>query len=134
MTRHFIVAENFSKMALTRFSSQSWALIMAEMRHNIRRMTQVMFVNKALQEYKVGNVAQAILLVTANTTVRWFQPLWNYPMCTPFSKIGFILPGCSQRQRQVFGNVFVYLGPHEAQFISVFSRLGVVTRRVFPQS
>ncbi len=95
---------------------------------------QTQFVEKALSEYRAGNVEQVILLVTANTTVRWFQPLWEYPMCTPFPKISFIVPGLSQRQRQVFGNVFVYLGPNENTFINVFSVFGPVTRRANPDA
>lgn len=91
---------------------------------------QTMFVNKAISEYQLGNVKQVILLITANTTVRWFQPLWNYPMCTPYPKIGFLVPGLSEAQRQVFGNVFVYLGSNEQDFINEFSAFGPITKRI----
>jgi len=91
---------------------------------------QTMFIGRTLQEYKVGNVEQVMLLVTANTTVRWFQSLWDYPMCTPFPKIGFIIPGSSQRQRQVFGNVFVYFGPNESAFLEHFSEFGRITKAI----
>lgn len=88
---------------------------------------QTQFVEKALHEYRAGNAEQILLLVTANTTVRWFQPLWDYPMCTPTSKILFTVAGSAQGQRQVFGNVFVYLGPHLSRFIDVFHRFGRIT-------
>lgn len=94
---------------------------------------QVQFVEKALEEYRLGHATQIILLVTANTTVRWFQSLWDFPMCTPHGKIGFDVEGMTAKQRQVFGNVFVYLGSNEQRFIEVFSELGVITKRVYPQ-
>ena len=95
-----------------------------------KRSLQTMFVRKALSEYACGNVAQLIMLVTANTTVAWFQPLWNYPMCTPFPKIGFWVPGESEAMRQVFGNAVVYLGPHESTFVEVFSTFGRVVKAI----
>jgi hypothetical protein len=91
---------------------------------------QTQFVEKALNEYRNGNTEQLILLVTANTTVKWFQPLWDYPMCTPSSKITFTVLGESEGKRQVFGNVFVYLGPHEQKFIEVFSQFGRITKAI----
>ena len=91
---------------------------------------QVMFVNKAIKEYKEKRIDQAILLVTANTTVAWFQPLWEYPICTPYPKIRFFVHGSREKQAQVFGNVFVYLGTNEQKFIEVFSKFGPVAKRV----
>ena len=91
---------------------------------------QVMFVAKAIAEYKAGHVSQAILLVTANTTVTWFQPLWDYPICTPYPKIYFFVHGSKEKQRQVFGNVFIYMGRNEQRFIDIFSRFGPISKRV----
>jgi hypothetical protein len=54
-------------------------------------------------------------------------------MCTPFPKIRFFVPGLSGGQRQVFGNVFAYLGPHEQKFIEVFSKFGRIIKAVDAQ-
>lgn len=91
---------------------------------------QTQFIEKALREYKAGKIHQLMLLVTANTTVKWFLPLWDYPICTPHSKIAFFVLGSKEKQRQVFGNVFVYLGPNEQRFIDIFSQFGTIAKRV----
>jgi len=95
-----------------------------------KRSLQSMFIAKALSEYRAGNIEQCTLLVTANTTVAWFQPLWDYPMCTPYPKMRFFVPGLSEGQSQVFGNVFVYLGPHEQKFTQIFSKFGRIVRAI----
>jgi phage N-6-adenine-methyltransferase len=91
---------------------------------------QVRFITKAIEDYKAKRIEQAILLVTANITLSWFQPLWEYPICTPYPKMSFYVPGVSGMQRQVFGNVFVYLGLYVQRFIEVFSRFGPISQCV----
>lgn len=94
------------------------------------RSLQVLFVQKGIKEYKAGNVEQLIMLVTANITIKWFQPLLDYPLCIPYPKISFTVPGETEGQRQVFGNAVIYLGSNEAQFIEVFSRFGRIVRAI----
>jgi hypothetical protein len=91
---------------------------------------QRMFVDKAIAEYRAGHILQAIVLVTANTTVAWFQPLWNFPICTPYPKIRFFVLGSKEKQAQVFGNCFVYLGSNEQKFIEVFSQFGRIAKAI----
>src|SRR5258707_6788106 len=37
--------------------------------------------NKLIAEYQVGNVEEAILLVNAALSYKWFRALYEYPMC-----------------------------------------------------
>lgn len=43
---------------------------------------QAEFVGKALREYRQRSVTQVTLLVLANVTKKWFQPLWGFPRRT----------------------------------------------------
>src|SRR5207253_2666456 len=48
-----------------------------------------MFSNKLVDEYKVGNVTQAIMLVVSQTHSRWFKRMWEYPICFTDHRIKF---------------------------------------------
>jgi hypothetical protein len=39
------------------------------------------FVTKMLEQYKVGNFAEGLLLVRVATDAKWFKPLHQYPIC-----------------------------------------------------
>ncbi len=87
------------------------------------------FLKKVTQEYQQGQINQAIILVTTDTDARWFQLLWEYPLCFVDHKVIFHRPGRSN-EGQFFGTCFVYLGPHEQKFIDTFSKFGTIAKRV----
>jgi ParB family transcriptional regulator, chromosome partitioning protein len=93
-----------------------------------------LFVQKLMQEYRQGNVSQAVALVTAQTDAAWFAHFWHHLLCLPDHKIRFWLPygttspsrhGCSTAAH-MFGTVFVYLGPNTSKFVEHFSEFGPV--------
>lgn len=88
-----------------------------------------LFARKLLAEYKQGNVEQAILLTTVQNDARWFQPLWQFPICFANHKIHFYTTAPTKKSptaTHMFGTAFVYLGDHTERFREVFSRFGVV--------
>lgn len=74
-------------------------------------------------QYKAGNISQAVLLVNAVTDRSWFQPLWDYPICFVEKRIKFhddnMTPG-----QPTHGNVFVYFGDNVTGFIAHFKSFG----------
>jgi DNA N-6-adenine-methyltransferase (Dam) len=95
------------------------------------------FTRKLIAEYETGNVTQAIVLLTSKTDATWFQPLWNHPICFPDHLIYFEgdKPNKSHyngKYCHIHGTTFTYLGPHEQEFIDVFSQFGTVAKRVSP--
>ena len=86
---------------------------------------------KLIAEYEAGHVGQAILLVNAATETRWFQQLYDYPICFVKGRIQF----WSLQERKsgpTVGSALVYFGANIERFITVFSRFGVVVRSVLP--
>jgi len=89
------------------------------------------FTRYLLEQYQCGNVTEAILLIPVNTATRWFDALWQYPICFPRFRIRFYNEqGLSQNVS--FGTCFVYLGSRELRFIEVFHRFGYVVKAVSP--
>lgn len=75
---------------------------------------------RLINEYKAGNVEQAILLVNACTSEEWFQPLYEYPICFSNHRISF----CGQKGTENSpskGNAFVYFGRNIERFTRVFT-------------
>lgn len=81
------------------------------------------FTRYLIEQYQDGKVIEAILLIPANTATRWFDTLWQYPICFPRFRVRFyneqgLSDGAS------FGTCFVYLGAHVQRFVEVFHRFG----------
>jgi len=74
---------------------------------------------RLISEYECGNVGEAILLVFASTSEKWFQPLFQYPICFSNHRIRFhgLQGGGNQPPK---GNAFVYFGTDVARFARVF--------------
>lgn len=91
---------------------------------------QPLFILKLLEAYENGNVKQAICLTIGTSCfMRWFQPLWNYPMCFHDGRILFDMPDGTQSDFG-FGNIIIYLGSDEKRFIEEFSQFGRIIRTV----
>ena len=94
-----------------------------------------LWVKKLIREYKAGNVRQAVLLTTCDSDNQWFQPFWDYVICFTNHNVHFFKPingmiRKDSRSTQMFGTVFVYLGPNEAAFIEHFSPFGRIAKAI----
>lgn len=89
---------------------------------------QGMWAEKLISEYESGNVNQAILLVNAAPSNKWFAPLWDYPICFTKRRIQFDSP-FGGTESATHSNCFVYFGDDIDQFKSAFDDLGVVAVR-----
>ena len=91
------------------------------------------FVAKLAEEIAVGHVLEAVVLVNAHSTdASWFSPLWNGLLCFTNHRINFIAPGGEVASGSTHGNVFVYFGPKQEEFIRNFAQWGTVVRAVTP--
>ena len=88
-----------------------------------------LWVPKLIHEYRVGNINEAILLVNSMTAQKWFQPLWECPLCFPDHRMAFIMPETMEPQKDpTQANVFAYMGPFPVRFWAVFKQFGPVVR------
>src|SRR5262249_44077676 len=67
------------------------------------------WVEKMIAEYLAGRMKEGVLLVNAVTDRKWFQPLFDYPICFTNHRIKFNTP-YDTPESPVSGNVFVYFG------------------------
>lgn len=87
--------------------------------------------HRLLVAFTDGQVAEAVLLVTAATGTRWFQPFYRYPVCLCDHRIRFLSGSGDTRAGQpTQENAFVYLGPTAKyeRFVDLFSPFGPIGR------
>jgi hypothetical protein len=83
------------------------------------------FVEKALRR----EADETVLLVSAySKETRWFQPLFDWPICFVTPRIPFKRPDGTSGS-PAFGSAFVYIGPRRGAFVRAFSPLGAVVER-----
>jgi ParB family transcriptional regulator, chromosome partitioning protein len=86
---------------------------------------------RLIAQYEAGITQEAVLLVNASTDTRWFQRLWQYPICFVDHRVNFysVNGGCSGATH---ATVFVYFGPQEELFTTIFQQFGPIVRRISP--
>ena len=87
------------------------------------------WIDRLIYEYEAGNIKQAVLLGKADVKQVWFEPLWEFYICFAYNRVYFNRP-VGPPERIMFGTVFVYLGPNEQKFVSIFSQFGRIARAV----
>lgn len=100
--------------------------------NGVVRSSVEVWTHKLRHEFSIGNVSEAILLVNATPAQRWFQALWQWPICFPNHRIRFWRVD-SVNKAPTHSNCFVAIGyradlPND--FIRHFSEFGPIVRRV----
>jgi len=93
------------------------------------RFPQPAWSRKLRREYQIGNVDQAVLLVSAAINKKWLHELFDYPVCLMLERIKFVRPGKAPEELR-YGNIVIYLGPHEQKFSEVFHPFGRVMKAI----
>jgi ParB family chromosome partitioning protein len=88
------------------------------------------FCNKAIEQYKAGNIDACIILVNSLHSQSWQAPLFDYPFCLVDHRIQFVSADGEENKNPTFQNMFVYLGRDVGKFADVFSRFGYVARKI----
>ena len=86
------------------------------------------WVRKMVRSYESGAITAGILLVNAWTEGRWFEPLYDYPMCFVRGRIQFYRP-TGEKEGCPSSSVFVYFGDKIREFAAEFRRYGVIMHR-----
>jgi hypothetical protein len=94
-----------------------------------RDSNQARWTRRAIDAYRIGEIDQAIILVNAVPGNVWFSPLWAFPICMVARRIRFYNEETDEGQ-PTHSNAIIYLGPHLAAFIDVFSAFGPVVGRL----
>lgn len=89
------------------------------------------FAHHLVDQYRSGNVAEAIVLTNNGTDTRWFHELASVAsaVCLPKGRIGFLDPNGTPVNNNNKGQIFTYIGPHPSLFEEEFSQYGIVLRK-----
>jgi hypothetical protein len=99
------------------------------------KTNQGYWILKLIEEYQAGRVTEAILLTTCRPDTSWFASLWQFSICFTDHKVGFYTPEAGQILQEVshaHGTLFVYLGPNEHRFLTLFSKFGRIAKAITP--
>lgn len=97
--------------------------------------TAAPFVNRLLHSWKTGRVGEAVILLNNVAANKWWQPLWDFPICFCSPRINFLQKEGDELREQSsprYDNAFIYL-PEDLkpkpvlEFQSLFEKYGHVT-------
>jgi ParB family chromosome partitioning protein len=84
-----------------------------------------LWIRKLIGEYEAGRTRQALLIVMATVSHRWFRPLWSFPMCVTFKRLKFVRGSPKNTEcRPTFGSAIIYFGPEVKRFALEFAHIG----------
>lgn len=95
------------------------------------RANQARWSQRLIEQYQACITKQAVLLVSANIETKWFQVLWDYPICFPAGRINFYALGGGE-SGSTHASALVYLGTRIEEFTLVFRQFGRIVRAVNP--
>lgn len=84
------------------------------------------WIAKLVEEYKAKRVSQACCIGLSSTSERWFQPLFDFPICFLSPRTNYLEPDGRVARGVTRGSAVAYLGPNVAGFIEAFGGLGRV--------
>lgn len=88
--------------------------------------TITLWIEKALAEYRAGNVTEAILLLPARVDTKWYRLLDSYPRCEVSGRLTFV----DAEYPALFPSVLVYVGEREVWFAKAFQAYGRIMQRI----
>ena len=106
--------------------SQPWRAKTVWMNHPYSREGNRHWPAKLLSEYQRGNIGQALAIVNASTSERWFQPLMQYPLAFLHKRVRFVCADGNEGKSPTKGSAIVYCGQNVDKFVDVFDKLGSV--------
>ena len=89
------------------------------------KSSQCLWAERLVEEYRKGNVIEAILLVKAALGYVWFEDLFkDWPVCFLRSRLSFILENGDDKGQSKQGTAIFYFGPSLAKFVETFREYG----------
>ena len=96
------------------------------MNHPFSRKGNPLWINKLIEEFRLGNVGEACCITFAATSEEWFQPLLRFPMCFLSPRTNYRLPDGTTKRGVSKGSVVTYLGFNVDGFNDAFKGMGQV--------
>lgn len=96
------------------------------MNHPFGRNQNSEWVDRLIDSYLSGWVAQACCITYACTSEAWFHPLMIFPQCFLVPRTNYLLPDGSVKHGVTKGSVVTYMGNNKSKFIRAFRKLGTV--------
>jgi DNA N-6-adenine-methyltransferase (Dam) len=87
-----------------------------------------LWIKKLLYEYRLQHVTEAVVLVNSMTYKRWFDPLWEHPICFISTRLAFYNEQ-GVGGRSPHGSAIVYMGNQKRKFWRIFREFGPVVYR-----
>lgn len=92
--------------------------------HPFGRKQNKLWINKLLQEHRIGNTQQACCITFASTSETWFQPLFDFPLCFLSPRTNYLAPDGSTVRGVTKGSVVAGIGVNIDLFVRHFRPLG----------
>lgn len=92
------------------------------------KSNQAIWSGRLIDQFKNKITAEAVLLVNAAVDTKWFQDLFEFPVCLTLGRINFSTPE-STLSGSTHGSAFVYFGSQLDRFAEIFSEFGTVVKR-----
>jgi len=91
------------------------------------RSNQETWSTHLVEQFRSGNVTEAVLLVKAALGYKWFENLWyEWPVCFVRTRLSFIREDGDSDGQSKQGTAMLYFGEHVGTFIEVFREFGRV--------
>jgi hypothetical protein len=91
---------------------------------------------RLIEQRRLNIASEAVLLVNAVIDSKWFNVLWQFPICFTDHRIRFEVPAGTPKETPnspVIGSAIVYMGDNVAAFVREFSQFGAVVSRLHAQ-
>lgn len=84
------------------------------------------WISKLIDEYKNGDVTEAVIITFASTSEGWFRPLLKFPQMYPNGRVNYFDQSGKKVGSVTKGSVVTYLGSNLDKFKECFSKFGVI--------
>jgi len=89
-----------------------------------KKGNKALWTREVIDRFNRGEIMSACVLVTNSTCEKWFQPIWDFPVCFMHRRIKFETGTVVQTNQPTVGTVVFYLGNNPAAFIREFRQHG----------
>ena len=96
--------------------------------HPFGRGLNELWINKLISEWEDHHIDEACVITYACTSEKWFQPLFNYPMCFLSPRTNYVGPDGKTVKGVTKGSVVTYLGGNLTNFVTAFMSIGRIKR------
>lgn len=100
------------------------------MNHPFSAANNKLWPRRLVDEYRCGNVSQALCITYAATSEAWFQCLAAWPQCYLCPRTNYVLPDGSLKKGVTKGSVVTYLGQRQWKFAEAFAPFGFCKARI----